>query len=237
MTALEIISQVKDRTKHTSSPKVGNELKTAYRWAMRKVFNTENGPDLLVTLGEEHAIAARTRTYNLISNCTKPFLALKQLWLKLATDAVFTPMLTVDTNGAEFALLDAEASADTSVFATGHPVFYDVYDFGQIRIAPALPAGCTIRVDYYQFALDLGIESSGQDSSEGPEIQQILDAISDAILDKTTALVFRMLDDARELTYAMDAKENLTDAIWNLNRRVQAPTRTRPWKGRTRRLL
>ena len=244
MTPTEIIAQVQARTKMPSTTKIGNELKAAYRWAMRKVFNTENGPDLLVTIGEEHTMSSRTRTYDLAANTTKPFLGIKQLWLKLSTDSMFSPMVSTDSNTIDFMVRDAETASDTSVVARGHPVFYDSINFGEVRFAPALPSGAVIRIDYFQFALELDIDEASEspaDSTDDVEVQSILDTIVDAIMDKTTSNVFNLLSDDREIKWEMSAKETLTDAIWTLQRRVQGngPITTRPWggKGRARRII
>lgn len=232
-----MVTQIQDRTKHPSTTKIGNELKAAYRWAMRKIYNSENGPDTLVTIGEEKTLVARTRTYDVSAAVTNSFLGIKQLWVKLSTDSVFSPMVPTDTNSMDFMIRDSEINSDTSVVAVGHPVFYDSINFGQVRFAPALPSGAVVRIDYYQFAIALDV-AAVTTLTEG---QKVFDAITDAIMDKATAQVFNLLSDDRELKWELSAKENLVDAIWNINRRVQGPgaISTKPWggKGRNRRFI
>lgn len=224
MTPEEIVTQVQARTKHPNSGTVTNELLAAYRWAHRRVFNTENGPNLNVIIGEEITLAARTKEYELDIVTVESFLAIKQIWLRLPGETTFTPMVSADTNDPAFMAWDSDPNSSTLV-ASGHPVGYNSINFGSVRFAPALPATSVIRVDYFtQFDGDCN----------GPSAN-MCGVIEDAVMDKCTSLVFNLLDDDRWTKWEASANTNLTDAIWVLQKRVQGPTTTTPWRGARRR--
>ena len=223
-----MLTRVKQRTRMQDEYRILTELQHAYGWVLRRVYNTEKGPNLLITIDEELSINATTRDYDLASNLAHALLGVKQLWLKLPSDTTFTPMVTADTNSSVFVVTDS-----ASITATGHPVFYDVVNFDKVRFAPALPSGSTIRVDYYRLAPDLDptTDNSPTSSHDLPEI------FHDAVVSKTTAQVYGLLDDTREITWEQRAVADLQEAVYVANRRVQAPTQTEPFRSRRRRFI
>lgn len=226
-----MVRRIKHRTKLADDYKVLIELQDAAEWAGRRVYNSENGPDLLITMGEEVALAARTRTLDLAGEdvLVNALLGIKQLWLKLPSDSIFTPMVAADSNSMQFIRNDSELDSDTSVVAQGHPVYYDVLNFSQVRFAPALPASSKIRVDYYTSTAFN--EVSGEASVALPEI------FHQAILAKATAQVYEDLDDSRAMVWEGRALSMLQDALYVANRRVQAPVTTTPFRARRRRYI
>lgn len=233
MTTAEMVTKVKTRTKQADDTKVITELQSAYDWARNRVFNTENGPDILSTFDEELTLAARTRNYNLAANLANSILGIKQLWLKLTTDTVFTPMIPADTNRTEYVRNDSETAADTTVIATGHPVYYDVINYNQVRFAPALPSGAVIRVDYYRIA-PLPDPTANPTLDAGNDLPEVF---HEAIVNKATAQVFENLDDSRAGTWELRAESTLRDAMYVTQRRVQGPILTTPFRARRRRVV
>src|SRR5439155_2268772 len=102
MTVSSMVALVKQRTHVNDDTKVISEVQNAYRWVQRRVFNSQDGGDLLSTMDTEKTLSAVTTTYDIGANVTGEFLGLKQLWLKLPSDTVFTPMTYADTNSLQF---------------------------------------------------------------------------------------------------------------------------------------
>lgn len=217
-------------------------LQKAYRWAVRRVFNTENGPNLLAVFGEElSALGSITKTLDIESLLSHELLGFKQLWLMLPSDIKFTPMLPRDTNDQAFIDSDTDPLASLTV-AQGHPVVFDIINFGSARFAPALPVGAKLRVDYYRVARTPGETDSGHsdssDEDDEPVVGEDLPAVfDDAVTSKGISLLFGMLDDDREAVWEQRALSELTDAIYTAGSRIKAPTRTKPFRVQRRRFI
>ncbi len=243
MTGNEMLALLQQRTKIASKTKRINELRAAYRWVVRRVFNTADGPDLLCTIGEElPALVAVTRTYNLGAAVTGgELLGIKKLWVKLPSDTRFVPMQDADSDEPEFLDADSYPNA-TVVAASGHPVLYDAINFSQIRFAPPLPIGAVIRADYFRIGPEPGVpedssESESEELAEDAEVGVDLPSIfHDAMVNEATALLFNTLDDDREDGWHMKARDAINDAIYNA-KRVQGPTVTQPFRARRRRYI
>ena len=66
-----MIALVTQRTKVSDSTKILRELNSAQRWTARRVFNSADGPDLLVVIGEElAALGSTTRTLDIGATIT-----------------------------------------------------------------------------------------------------------------------------------------------------------------------
>lgn len=242
MTTQEMLDLLKQRTKQADRAKLLMELRSAYRWVVRRVYNSSNGPDLLATIGEElPALAAITRTFDLGAAVTSgEMIGIKKLWLKLPSDTGFTGMVPDDSNDLNFSNADTSTAANPQV-AAGHPVLFMILNFTQARFAPALPIGSVIRVDYFRIGPAPGVPDSGESSSdelaEGAVTAQDLPAIfHDAMVNKAAAQLFTNLDDDREASWEAKAKDALNDAIY-MGHRVQAPTMTQPFRARRRRYV
>lgn len=227
MTTAEMLALLKLRTKVADESKLTLELKSAYRWAARRIFNAEGGPDLLLTLGEElTAFASNTKTFDLGAAVAGGFLGLKMLWVKLPGDTRFVPMDAVDATD----LQDSAAIATPDV-ATGNPICYAVYNMDKLRFASTIPATSVLRVDYFK-------TGSPPDPTTNPTQENgtdLPDVFHDAICSKAIAQLFSDLDDDREGTWETRARDEITDAVFQATKRVQGPTRTKPFQARRRR--
>ena len=242
MTGNQMLSLLQQRTKVADRTKQLAELQSAYRWVVRRVYNTQDGPNLLSTIGEElTALAAVTRTMDLGAAVTSgEMIGIKKLWLKLPSDTNFVGMDPTDSNDPYFIDADAYTAANPAI-AAGHPVLYMVINFTQARFAPALPIGAVIRVDYFRIGPAPGVpEGSETESAELAE-----DAVTavdlpaifhDAMVNKATAQLFSMLDDDRDASWETQARDALNDALY-MGHRVQSPTSTQPFRARRRRYL
>ncbi len=229
-----MIALLKQRTKINDATKILNELRVAYRWAVNRVFKSADGPQLLMTVGEElPALVATTRDYDLESNLVGgSLLGLQQLWAKLSTDTNFTRMIPRDVASQDFIAMDASPAATPQV-ATGYPIFYAVTNFGQVRFAPSLPAATVLRADYARLgpAPDPTTNPTQQDGTDLPSM------FHDAICAKTTAHLFNTLDDSREGGWETRALDMINDAIFAAGKgtRTQRPVETRPFRRGNRR--
>ncbi len=243
MTTQEMLDLLQSRTRVTNRAKKLGELRSAYRWVVRRVFNSADGPDLLATIGEElPPLAAVTRTLDIGAAVTQgALIGIKKLWLKLPSDTSFVGMDPMDSNDPYFIDSDAATAADPRV-AAGHPVLYMVINFSQARFAPALPVGAIIRVDYFREGPAPGVPDTSSETSSSELLEdavtgQDLPAIfHDAMVNKATAQLFNMLSDEREASWERNASDSLNDAIY-MGHRVQAPTVTQPFRARRRRYL
>jgi hypothetical protein len=234
MTTAEMFDLIQQRTKVSDKTKILRELTAAYRWVARRVFMSSSGPDLLATYGEElTALADTTREYDLGGNVAGgEFLGLKTLWLRLPSDASFTPMIPSDASEPCFRNADGAPSASPEL-AIGHPCYYAIVNFSMLRFAPALPAGSILRADYFRLgpAPDLAANPTPRNSYDLPGI------FHDAMVTKACALLFHGLDDERENTEETRARDELTDALVVKDKRVQAPVTTAPFRSRRRRWI
>jgi hypothetical protein len=235
MTTQALVALIKRRSHHSDDVLVQNELNSAKDWAYERLYNSEVGPDLLITYGTEITLAARTRDYNLGADAaiSGTLYGIKQLWLKFSTDVAFTPMRAADSTDLRYIFNDQWASTDTTTVATGHPVLYDVVNFNKVRFSPPLPAGALVRVDYFRRPPDL--DATTNDAlAFGDDIPL---PVHDAIADKATAQVFHLMDDSRWSEWEAKAEARLNSAMYNVQRRTQSPTETRPYAVRRRRYI
>lgn len=235
MTTNEMLDTLQRRTKIADRVKLIAELKSAYRWAARRIYNTAGGPELLMVLGEElTALASTTRDLDLSATgvLDAGCIGIKRLWVKLPSDAKFVPMNSCDSNDELFTSLDSGTAAAPTI-AAGHPILYMVYNFVQLRFAGALPAGSVLRADYFK-------------SGEPPEPtlnptmtngNDLPDPFHDAICSKAIAQLFNIIDDEREGTWETRARDELNDALFVGSKRTQGPTRTQPFRSGRRRLV
>lgn len=241
MTPNEMLSSCQQWTKVADQTKRLTALRKAYNWAVRRVFNTENGPNLVATIGEQlPTLVATTKTYDLGANLAHPVLGFKKLWVKLPSDVQFVGMDPADTTDQRFVDGDMDLAANTQV-AQGHPVVYDIINFSQARFAPALPTGAIIRADYFRLARDIGEPESGDTESheldEDPVVGEDLPAVfDDAITSEAISLLFNMLDDDREASWHSRALSELNDALF-IGKRVQGSTQTQPFRRQRRRFI
>lgn len=222
MTSQEMVDLCKDRSKQPDMAKILRELRSAFRWATNRIYMTEGGPDLLSTIGEELTISATTREYDLSANVTN-YLGLKALWLKLSTDTEFVPMIERDASSSVFKANDTQVAADPLI-ASGHPVLYHIHNFGTLRFAPALPADCTLRADFFGFGL-------APDPTTNPTPSDPTDLFHDAIVAKAAAHCLENRDDDRTGGWETRAMVFLNDALRAAQKRSTGPTAHRGWSG------
>ncbi len=219
-----MVLRVKDRTKQTDESRILSELSGAQAWAFNRIFNSENGADLLVTIDEEVTLVADARTIDLATELTYEVVGLKRLWLKLPNETQFTRMLSVDAGHPMF--MDRDTLPDNETTITGHPVYYYVENFSSVRFAGILPSGSVVRVDYFRFppALDPTTNNTLTSGLDLPAVTH------EAIVDYATAEVWDMLDDSRSGPRMMRALDRLNVALYVLQSRSKGPTRTTPYK-------
>lgn len=232
-----MLALLKQRTKIADPTKLLLELRDAYRWAVNKIYKSSDGPQMLVTVGEElTALAATTREYDIEANISGgSLLGMKQLWVKLPADLGFTPMLPRDTGDPDFIAFDGQPAADPTI-AQGHPVFYSMINFSKARFAPALPAGAVLRVDYARIG-PVPDPTTNPTQEDGVDIP---DLFHSGVVAKATAHLFNTLDDTREGSWETRAESFLNDAIFAAGKgaRTQRPVETQPFRrGRRRRGL
>ena len=231
--ALPILDRIKQRTHSRDDLKILGELNSAKDWASNKLFSAEGGPETLSTHATQLSIASRTREYDLGANVTGTIYGIKQLWLKLETDVDFVLMVPASSSDAMFTSNDPYPSSDTSTVAEGHPVFYAVINFAQLRFAPPLPSGCTLRADYFRKPPNVDPVTNNT-LAYGDDI---VEPLHEAIVDKATAQMYVNQDDDRMLYWERQAREKLTDASYLIRSRVSGPVRTKPFRSGRRRLL
>lgn len=233
MTTADMVDLLKQRTKITDSTKLLRELRAAYQWAVLEVFKSADGPQLLMTVGEELTLATDTRDYDLEANLVGGnILGLQQLWAKVASGTDFVRLKSCDITSDQFTSMDSSTAANPLV-ASDSPVYYGVVNFGQVRFAPSLPAGTIIRADYAMFgaAPDPATNPTQTDGIDFPIVFHF------CIVDKATAHLFNTLDDTREGSWETRAMTSLNTAIYAASKstRTQRPVETRPFRSGLRR--
>ena len=233
MTVADMVDRIKVRTFQKDDTKVIGELRAAVDWAFNRIFDTENGADLIATWGSELTMAAQTREYNLAANVSGTIYGIKALWLRFSTETTFTPMRPVDSADMRFLFDDQYASSDTTTVAVGHPVLYDVVQFGKLRFAPPLPSGSVLRVDYWKKPAIVD-PTTNNTLDLGTDLPPVVD---ESIIDKATGQIFDLMDDTRAEKWEKRAEARLTDALYVIVRRTSGPTETQPFRIRRRRLF
>ena len=234
LTATQVRDRVKNRTGHTDNAIVMDEVNSAKDWVFNRIFNSENGPDLLGTWATEITLASRTRDYDLGAGLSNVAIyGIKQLWVKLPTDSRFTPMVPADANARAFVENDSYPASDTTTVATSHPVYYETRNFDMVRFAPPLPVNAVLRVDYWRKAPDLDT-STNNTLDAGDDIPE---PALEALVDKATAQVFILLDDSRWTEFNRLAEQRMHEAGFVLHKRAQGPARVTPYQYRRRRIL
>ena len=230
MTVMEMVTTVKGRTHDRDDTLVITELNGAQSWAFNRIYLTQGGPDVLVTIDEEVTLAADLRTVNLDTEVTYEIAGIKQLWLKLPTENGFTQMISVDASDSRFELRD---SLDTPTPSASHPVYYYIGNFTQARFSALLPTASVIRVDY--FRRPPGLDPTSNDAlTNGNDLPA---AFHDAICAHATGRRFSLLDDDRDMRWLDLAQRGLNDALYHLVSRVQGPTVTQPFRATRRRVI
>jgi len=210
---------VASRTFLADTTKLGYELNAAIQWAFNRIYLSQRGPDMISSFSNEEDLAVAAQYLSLQTATGETTLVgVKRLLLKLPGEITYTPMIEMDPADPRFGDLydNNDASAPT---AQGHPVYWHFLASEVARFNVILPAGASVRTDFFRF-ITLGA------------FTLISDVVHNAIISKATATVFLNLDDERWAAWAGMAERELTDAIHVINRTVQGPTRTRPFRGR-----
>lgn len=232
MTSSQAVERIKQRCHYNNDLTIIGELKSALSWAYARLFNSEKGPDQLMSFDTELAISSQTRDYDLGANISGTLAGIKTLWLKLASDTNFTPMLPRDALDQSFLWDDQFPASDTTTVATAHPVRFDVVNFAKVRFAPPLPSGCTVRADVWLYPPDID-PASNNSLTYGSDIPPVL---HESIVDKATAQVFSIMDDTRAQEWEIRAERRLNDDLHLIRGRAQGPVQTQPYRRMRRRL-
>jgi hypothetical protein len=233
LTASQMVQRITDRTSVSNLRKILGELNSAKDWAFNELFKIENGPDQLISYGTELTLNAVTREYDLGANVSGTIYGIKALWVKFSQDSVFTPTVPVDSQNRSFIFGDEWLASDTTDVAQGSPIYYDPENFAKVRFSPQLPSGTKIRVDYWKKAPD--IDSITHDTlAYGSDIPEPL---YEAILDKATSQCFVNIDDDRVSYWEGQANTKLRSGLYVVQKRAQGPTRTTPYRFRSRRFF
>lgn len=233
MTTVEMTDLLYQRTKISDRSKLLRELRVAYRWAVNEIFKSADGPQLLIKVGEELTLVGTTRDYDLESNLVSGnLLGLQQLSVKFTSDTLFTNAIQRNVTDPDFTELDSHTVADPLI-ASGHPVFYAVTNFGQVRFSPALPSGAVIRATYAMLGAAPD-PTTNPTATDGTDLNSLF---HDAIVNKATAHLFNTLDDSREGSWETRAMSTLTTAIFAAGKgtRTQRPVQTTPFRRWNRR--
>lgn len=234
MTTSEMLALLYQRTKIADQPKLLNELRDAYDWAITKIFVSADGPQMLITVGEElPVLAATTRNYDLETNLVGgTLLGLQQLWAKLPSETTFTQLTPREISHPDFIEMDSGTVA-APLIANGYPIYYAVTNYGQVRFAPALPAATYLRADYSRIAAAPD-PTTNPTQADGSDIPRIFHR---AILCKATAQLFNTLDDSREGSWETRAIDSINTAIYAAGKvnRTQRPVETTPFRRGNRR--
>lgn len=234
MTTQEQVDSVRETTRQRDETKIVRALNQGKDWAWTKVYNSTNGPDVLMSFDTEKTMSSVTREYDLGANVSGTLYAIKQLWLRLSGDTNFTLMLPRDAAAdPQFALSDQYPSSDTTSVATGHPVRYDIFNFAKVRFAPMLPSGAIIRIDAVIKPPDID-PTTNTTQTYGNDMPE---PIHEPMVKKAISLIFNQLNDDRWKDWAVMAERELNDALYLLTRRNQGPTITTPFRIRRRRWI
>ncbi len=210
---------VASRTFLADTTKLGYEVNAAIQWAFNRIFLSARGPDMISSFSNEEDNATAVQSVSLATTTGESTLmGVKKLALKLPGELTYTPMIEIDSADPRFT--DIYDNSDTaSNVAIGHPVYWMFLASQVARFNVILPAGSSIRTDFFRF-ITLG------------DLTGLSDVVHNAIISKATATVFLNLDDDRYLAWNGMAERELTDAIHVINRTVQGPTCTRPFRSR-----
>jgi hypothetical protein len=233
MTSQEMVTAVRNRTHMKDDTRVLQELNAAQSWAFNRLYTSENGRELLVSFAQEIEVTETLRDYAIADDLNFAAVGFKQLWLKFASETTFTPMVPVDSTDVRFVSGDV-GDSDSTVVATGHPVYYQVRGFNAVRFSPPVPSGCTLRVDYYRYPgeIDPTVNNTLDTENDLPAF------VHEAIVEYATAEIWDQMDDDRAMARRFSARELLTAAIYAVGRRTQGPTVTTPYRGgRSRRFI
>lgn len=230
MTVQQMIEKVQEITHHNDESRVVSALDAAQSWAYARVYNAEGGADLLITFDEELTILTPSREYDLQANLSFEMVGLKTLWLKLIGETAFTVMMPLDASDPQFRFRD---TLDVTQTFHGHPTYYEVKNFTQLRFTQELPTGAILRVDYFRFPppLDPTTNNTQTNGSDLPVVTHW------AMIDYACAEIWDILDDNRSAGRMMRAESRLTDALYLIRNRSAAPTRTLPFRTRRRRYI
>ena len=226
LTVTQMVDRIKGRTFQKDSTKIIGELASAVDWAFNRIFDTQNGADLLSVFDSEKTLATYTREYDLSANVSTSLVGIKQLWIKFPTETTFTPARTVDTTDLEFIFNDQWASSDVTTVAKGHPVLFDVINFAKLRFAPPLAAGTVLRIDYWKKPNVLD-PTTNNNPNIGTDLPFV---VEESVIDKATAQIFDLMDDSRADRWDRKAEARLTDALYVIARRTAAPPTIKPFR-------
>lgn len=229
MTVMEMITSVKARTHDSDDTKVITELNAAQSWAFNRVYLTENGADVLVTINEQLTISVPSRSLNLENLLSFEVAGIKKLWLQLPTDNGFTQMQSVDTTDPRYAALD---NLQTPEPAPTYPVLYYIGNYTQARFSCTLPVGSIVRVDYFRRPPSLD-PTTNNPQTNGSDLPA---AFHQAICENAAARRFSLTDDNKDVTWFTLADKSFQDALYHVQGRVQGPTVTQPFRRPRRRL-
>lgn len=211
-----MIRGVQDVTQVANLGQALTALNEAQDWCANRILVMDE--DVLKVTGDEMAISADTRTFDLAANVSTGVLyQLKWLGVKLSTDTIFNPVEFVNSSSDAFILADQSTTG-----ASGHPILTAIENFDQVRFAPFLQSGDAVRADYIYKPADLDLDSNVECDLPVP--------FHWAVVNKARALQFMMIDDDRAQNYDLRALDTLQGALNVLGQRqLQQRPRTAPF--------
>ena len=163
------------------------------------------GEDIEVTF-ETELSPGSVQTYDLGTNISAGEIwGVKRVWVKYSGESEFTEAEYHDASSAEFRYRD-QLSAQTM-----HPLYYDVINFDQLRVAPTLPASTTLRIDWIGSPPEFSLETETVTTMPAP--------LHHAIMDQATAQILDNRDDTRSAIWERRAMQRTQAALLLVARR------------------
>jgi hypothetical protein len=213
-------------TKHPTSAVIVDMLNAAQDYVYNRLRNTGVG-DVFTVIDTEYTLLAAARLFDvpttLLAGATN-FVAIKQLWVKLPNETSFTRAVPMDLNDPIFGIQD---NLDTANSAPQHPIKYHPYNYSFIRLNCLLPVGAVVRVDYFKRPQALAAAGNCD----------LPVSVHNVICDNATARLWQLMDDDRAAEWFQLSQKELSDAIYEMERRSQFPTRTLPYRRAKRRVM
>lgn len=218
MTVNEMITRCQYLTHQSTSAKVVDALNAAQSLVFNRLRNSEAAGDFFMTIDGEYTLLAAVRLLDLPTALNVTTMqAIKQMWLKLSGDSGFTRMQPTDLTDPVFNWQD---NLDATNATPKHPVKYFVYNNLFVRFNALLPIGAVVRVDYFKAPTTLA--ASG--SCDLPV------SVHGALCDFAISELWHALNDTRWSEAFKRAEFKLQDAVFEISRRSQFPTRTKPYR-------
>ncbi len=210
----QMVDRIQRDTPITDTDTIVAKLNAAQDWCWNRILPMNKG--ILTVLDNEITLAADTHSYDLAAHVsTGTLYELLYLGVKFASDTKFNEVRWCQPSMEDFRWWDQQP------VAARHPVLAFVDSFDKLRLAPGLPSGTLLRVDYIYKPAEMSLVD--QTTCQLPE------PYHEAIVSDATARCFLSIDDTREGSYRREALDALYGAQnVTSSRQTQQQPRTRP---------